>query len=225
MTMKEKSNDAIGLPLSRSVLRVLRDAGIFAYSRVTVERQELAQRYVVRGIESGGALGDLGRYVTFANELGAPIEHLHPVESIAVNGVHAVVIAPSFVRVEMIRKGRTYDLMITRHAPGQPKDGSSPRLESEVLFRGYHGRLELDLSGKDKSQAGSVEPTFYSLAGEAIAIPAEFRSVIRSITRAVNCRKCAHSHYVRAPKERQEQHGMRPATTPVSVQAPTEVPA
>jgi hypothetical protein len=40
-----------------------------------------------------------------------------------------------------------------------------------VLFRGVHGRLELDLSGRDKAQAGGVLPTFYSLSGEAIAIP------------------------------------------------------
>ena len=34
--------------------------------------------------------------------------------------------------------------------------------------------MELDLSGKDKAQAGNVVPTFYSLAGEAIAIPEKF---------------------------------------------------
>jgi hypothetical protein len=57
-------------------------------------------------------------------------------------------------------------LLITQHRPGEPIDGKRPFLETKMLFRGVHGRLELDLSGKDKSQAGAVAPTFYSLAGD-----------------------------------------------------------
>ena len=49
---------------------------------------------------------------------------------------------------------------------GKVSDGRRPPLETKVLFRGIHGRLELDLSGKDKNQAGAVLPTFYSLAGK-----------------------------------------------------------
>ena len=45
-------------------------------------------------------------------------------------------------------------------------NGQRPAMETEILFRGIHGRLELDLRGKDKAQAGRVAPTFYSLAGE-----------------------------------------------------------
>jgi hypothetical protein len=71
----------------------------------------LAKRYVVRGLESGGAVGDVGRYVSFAGEEGQPIEYLHPVETIGVNGVHAVVMAPGVVRIDMLRKGRTYELL------------------------------------------------------------------------------------------------------------------
>lgn len=32
---------------------------------------------MVRGVESGGAAGDIGRYVTFAKEVGQAIECLH----------------------------------------------------------------------------------------------------------------------------------------------------
>jgi hypothetical protein len=192
---------AMGLRLSRQALRVLKDRGIFAYSHVSLESQHLANRYVVRGLESGGAAGDVGRYVTFAGEEGQPIECLHPVEGVGVNGVHAVVVAPDLVRIDMLRKGRTYELLITRHRPNKVEDGQRPQLETTILFRGIHGRLELDLSGKDKAQAGAVMPTFYSRAGEEIAILKQFSQVVRSITKAVNCIGCSHCHYVRAPNK------------------------
>jgi len=53
-----------GLTLSRQVLKRLNSVGILAQSSVSLERQRLAGRYVVRGIESGGAVKDLGRYVS-----------------------------------------------------------------------------------------------------------------------------------------------------------------
>jgi hypothetical protein len=179
---------------------VLKDRGIFAHSPVSLEHQHLAKRYVVRGLESGGAVGDLGRYVTFAREDGQPIECLHPVEAIGVNGPHAVVVAPVLVRIEMLRKSQTYELLITQHRPANASNGKRPALETKALFRGIHGRLELDLTGKDKNQAGAVLPTFYSLAGEEVTIPERFHEAIRAMTKAVNCIACSHSHFVRAPK-------------------------
>jgi len=191
----------VGLTLSRPELRVLRERGIFVRSAVSLEHQHLARRYVVRGLESGGAVGDLGRYVTFTRPDGQPIEYLHPVEAIGVNGLHAVVIAPALVRVEMLRKGRTYELLITQHRPSEVCEGKRPALESKVLFRGVHGRLELDLSGKDKSQSGAVEPTFYSMAGEEVIVPKRFQEAVRALTQAVNCIGCSHCHYATAPED------------------------
>jgi hypothetical protein len=191
--------DAMGLRLSRQALRILKERGIYAYSPVTLQHQDVANRYVVRGLESGGAAGDVGRYVSFAQEHGQAIECLHPVEAIGVNGVHAVVVAPVVVRLDMSRKGQTYELLITRHAPGKTGNGRRPQLETTVLFRGVHGRLELDLSGKDKAQAGVALPTFYSLAGEEITVPNQLADAIQSITKAVNCIGCSHCHYVRLP--------------------------
>jgi hypothetical protein len=188
--MKQKrSFDQVGLRLSRQALRVLKERGIFVQAAASLEHQHLAKRYVVRGVESGGAVGDIGRYVTFTQEDGQPIQCLHPVESIGVNGLHAVVVAPVLVRIEMLRKERTYELLITRHSPGKVRDGKRPELETNVLFRGIHGRLELDLSGKDKNHAGAVLPMFYSLAGE---------EVVQASTKAVNCTGCSHNHFVRA---------------------------
>ena len=200
---KNRATDAMGLRLPRQALRILNERGIFAQPAVSLQQQRLANRYVIRGVESGGAAGDVGRYVTFAQEDGNPVEYLHPVEAIGVNGLHAVVLAPVLVRLDMLRKGRTYELLISQHAAGKADNGRRPPLETKVLFRGVHGRLELDLAGRDKAQAGAVSPTFYSLAGEEIAIPAQFRQAICAITKAVNCAGCSHLHYVCAPsKER-----------------------
>jgi hypothetical protein len=165
-----------------------------------VEHQQLARRYVIRGLESGGSAGDAGRYVTFAAEDGQSLEYLHPVEAIGVNGLHAVVISTAILRADMLRKGRTYELLITRHSLNSVTDGQRPQLETGILFRGIHGRVELDLSGKDKAQAGNVVPTFYSLAGEVIAIPEKFMALVRATTKAVNCNGCTHSHYLRKPR-------------------------
>lgn len=197
---RQKFTGAAGLPLARRAVRMLKDRGIYAHCVVTVEHQQLAQRYVLRGLESGGSAGDVGRYVTFADADGQPLEYLHPVEAIGVNGLHAVVISAAFVRVDMLRKGRTYELLITRHSLNAVKEGRRPWLETGILFRGIHGRVELDLSGKDKAQAGNVVPTFYSLAGEVIAIPEKFLPLIRTTTKGVNCIGCTHAHYLRKPR-------------------------
>jgi hypothetical protein len=195
-----KSSDAPVLLLPRYVLAVLRERGIFAQPSVRVEHQHLARRYVVRGLESGGAVGDVGHYVTFASEQGQPLDYLHPVESISVNALHSVVLAPSLVRIEMLRKARTYELLITQHRPQSALDGKKPALESKTLFRGTHGRLELDLVGPDKNRAGSVLPTFYTMAGEPMGIPKRFRGAVRAVTEAVNCTGCSHCHYLRSAK-------------------------
>ena len=204
--MKQKRwLDQVGLRLSRQALRVLKERGIFVQAAVRLEHQHLAKRYVVRGLESGGAVGDVGRYVTFAQQDGQPIEWLHPVEAIGVNGLHAVVVEPELVRVEMLRKGQTYELLITQHRPGATNDEKRPPLETRLLFRGIHGRSDLDLSGKDKNKAGTVLPTFYSRAGEEVGIPKRFRPVVRAITQAVHCDGCFHCHYVRPPNKVEEQ--------------------
>lgn len=194
---KQKFTGIAGLPLPRRAVRVLRERGIFAHAIVSVEHQHLAERYVLRGLEAGGSTGDIGRYVTFAGIGGQPLECLHPIESIAVNGLHAIVIVPEVVRVDMARKDRTYELLITEHRLSSAENGTRPRLETEILFRGVHGRLELDLSRRDKAQAGKAIPSFYSFSGEPVTVPEKFLAVIRAATHGVNCIGCAHSHYVR----------------------------
>jgi hypothetical protein len=200
--MRQKRPLAVlGLRLSRQALRVLKERGIYAHAPVSLEHQHLAKRYVVRGLESGGAAGDVGRYVTFTQADGQPVQYLHPVDVIGVNGLHAVVVSPVLVRIEMLRKSETYELLITQHRAGVASDGKRPPLESKLLFRGIHGRLDLDLSGRDKDRAGAVLPMFYSLAGEELIIPRQFHEVLRAVTKAVNCEGCSHRHFVRAPQK------------------------
>jgi hypothetical protein len=121
-----KNRSFFGLALPEAARERLRRAGIFVQTVVTVEHQNLAQRYVVRGVESGGAVENFGHYVTFAAEDGSPLPYLCPVESLAVNGPHAVVVAPVLVRAEMLRAGNTYELLITRHHPDAKRNGKRP---------------------------------------------------------------------------------------------------
>src|SRR5260370_30611375 len=65
MPDKQDSLARRGLTLPKRVLRRLNEVGIFAQSQVSLEHQHLAKRYLVRGMESGGAVEDLGRDVTF----------------------------------------------------------------------------------------------------------------------------------------------------------------
>jgi hypothetical protein len=189
-----------GLTLSRRVLRRLNEVGIFAQSQVSLERQHLAKRYVVRGIESGGAVKDLGRYVTFCGPEGQSLPYLHPIDAIGVNGVHAVVVAPVLVRIELFRAGRTCQLLITKHEPGQTENGGRPPLENRVLFRGVNGLVDRDLlrAGGDLA-GGPVMPEFWSRGGEVVGVPAIFAAAVGAATKGANCVGCAHSHYLVTP--------------------------
>ncbi len=104
----------------------------------------MAKRYVVHGTESGGAVRELGRYVTFAGVEGEPIAHLHPIDSLKANGAHAVVVAPMLVKVDMFRFGRTCQLLIVKHEPLVEAPGKRPELKNTVLFRGVDGYLGLE---------------------------------------------------------------------------------
>src|SRR6266478_3137046 len=189
-----------GLTLPRRALRRLAEAGVSAQPQVSLEHQHLAQRYVVRGIESGGAVKQIGRYVTFCGSDGEPLPYLHPIDAIAVNGVHAVVVAPVLVRIELFRAGRTCQLLITKHEPGKAENGRRPPLENSVLFRGVNGLVDLDLLRLGSDLAGrSVTPEFWSRAGEMLGIPAVFAAAIGAATKGANCVGCSHSHYLVTP--------------------------
>lgn len=181
-----------GLTLSKNVLRRLNTVGIVAQPQVSLEHQNLARRYVVRGIESGGAVKEIGRYVTYSGLNGEPLAYLHPLDAIGVNGVHAVVVAPVLVRIELFRVGRTCQLLITRHEPAPTQDGKRPALENTMLFRGVNGCLDLDLVTREESTL----PRFWSRAGEERIVPASFAAAVRAAVKGASCIGCAHAHYL-----------------------------
>ena len=200
MPDKQDSLARRGLTLSRRVLRRLNEFGIFAQSQVSLEHQHLARRYVVRGIESGGAVKDLGRYVTYCGLEGEPLPYLHPIDAIGVNEVHAVVVAAILVRIELFRTGRTCQLLITKHEAGAVEHGRRPPLENRVLFRGVNGIVDPELLRADAELAGrSVMPEFCSRAGEALGIPPVFVAAVAAATKGVCCIGCSHSHYLVTP--------------------------
>jgi hypothetical protein len=186
-----------GLRLPPVTLKQLRNAGIYCQPSVSIEHQHLARKYVLRGVESGGAVADLGAYSSFVDEPGTMLPWLQRVDSIGVNGVHAIVIAPTLLRVEMVRIQRTYDLLITRHSLSVSSAGQRPRLESSILFYGRRGSLELELWGKDAGFRGAVCPVFYSRSGEVVAIPNEFQDAVSRVSSAVCCVGCRHCHLLR----------------------------
>ncbi len=183
-----------GLRLPAITLKGLHAAGIYCQPSVSIEHQHLAGRYVLRGVESGGAVADLGAYCSFGNESGNRISWLQRVDSIAVNGVHAVVVAPGLVRLQIVRVRHTYDLLITKHVLAVVDGAKRPTLQSSIVFYGRRGTLEMDLCGKDSGFCGAVRPLFLSRSGEPAIVPAVFEDSVTRITAAASCIGCRHPH-------------------------------
>ena len=160
----------------------LRKVGIYGQPQLSLEHQGRAKRYVVRGVESGGATAEVGYYVSFAGENGEAMSWLQTLDSLTVNGPHAVVIAPVLTRIEMLRIATTYELCITRHRPVAVEVGHRPKLRAEELFRGAQGYLALELWGKDKDLSGCVRPQFFTRSGEEIELPAGFAEAVKAVT-------------------------------------------
>jgi hypothetical protein len=184
-----------GLALPASVLKALQKRGIYCTPGVSLEHQHLAKRYVLRGVESGGAVSDMGRACAFVSPVGEPLPWLQSLDSIAVNGRHAIFLAERLVRVEMLRTVRTCELAITFHTLSSMPGRNRPEVASTLLFRGRDGVLPIDL-WKDEHYAlrGKLTPIFYDRAGELLASPPLFEEVIRKVTIAVCCVGCKHAH-------------------------------
>ncbi len=183
-----------GLRFPAITLKCLQTAGIYCQPSVSIEHQHLAKKYVLRGVESGGAVAEVGAYASFVDEQGNALPWLQRVDSIGVNGVHAIVVAPVLIRVQMLRIARTYDLLITRHQLAKSGDNQRPRLESSVLFYGRRGGLEMELWGKDNAFRGTVYPVFYTRSGERVALPNHLQDAATRMTAAVCCVGCRHCH-------------------------------
>jgi hypothetical protein len=184
-----------GLSLPASVLRAIQKRGIYCDPNISIEHQHLAKRYVLRGVESGGAVVDMGRVCAYLSSDGNPLPWLQSIDSIAVNGRHAIILAESLVRIEMLRTLRTYQLVMTRHDLSVSAGSTRPEISSRLLFRGEDGVLPFDLwTEEQKTIRGQLAPTFYSRSGEVIHLPERFETAIRKMTGAVCCVGCRHTH-------------------------------
>jgi len=189
-----------GLSLPSQTLRALEKRGIYCQPSVSIEHQHLARRYVLRGIESGGAVADMGRYCAYLDVDGNPVTCLQQIDSISGNGRHAIVIAPELVRIEMLRIGHTYELAVTQLWLKSEEGHTRPAIVTAPLFRSHQGTLAVELwNAESKSLRGTIAPLFYTAAGEVLDLPERFDEAIRNISGAVACPGCKHTHVAAAP--------------------------
>lgn len=184
-----------GLSLPEGVLKALRKRGIYCVPGVSIEHQHLGKRYVLRGVESGGAVSDMGRACAFVASNGAPLPWLQSLQSLAVNGRHAIFLAESFVRLELLRSLKSYELVITSHALLPAITNKRPEAVCKLIFHGKDGLLPFDLwKEKHRDLRGKVTPMFYDRGGEVIHLPIQYEDAIRKLTLAVCCLGCRHTH-------------------------------
>jgi hypothetical protein len=181
------TREAARLILPKPMLRQLESGGIFCQAWVTAERQTRADRWVLRGVESAGATKEVGRYISFFSSDGKRLAWLQRMDRIGSNGVHAVVVAPELVSVEMARVGQTYQLLIVRHRLGRMQK-RRPEIESTVLFRGIDGHLP------DPLRAQGLAPEFFTRSGEIKPIPVTFVEAARQVAAGAVCVQCKHCH-------------------------------
>jgi hypothetical protein len=194
-----------GLALPANVLKALQKRGIYCTPGISLEHQHLANRYVLRGVESGGAVSDMGRACAFVAEDGSPLPWLQCIDSIAVNGRHAISLAENMVRLEMLRSARTCELAITLLTLSRVPERGRPQIASTALFRGRDGVLAVDLWKEEyRPLRGKLTPIFYSRSGEVLPLPQRFEKAIREITAASCCVGCKHTH-VGVPSAAKEQ--------------------
>lgn len=177
------------------MLNALDKRGIYCQPAVSLEHQHLANRYVLRGVESGGAVTDIGRASAFVAPDGSPLPWLQRIDSLGVNGRHAIYIAENLVRLEMLRVGQTCELVLTSHTLSCPPGRTRPDTCSELIFHGRDGSLPRDSrKGQRRALFGDLVPVFYSRSGETLKLPEAFEMAIKNITACVCCVGCKHAH-------------------------------
>jgi hypothetical protein len=199
MKTHEKRLAEWGLSLDMHTRERLKAARIYAKSSVKRVYQDLAKRYVIRGEESGGATPEIGRYVTFADVAGKPLPYVQLVESLGGNGRHAIIVAPVLLRIELLRVktpvGTICQLLVTKHQLVQKRAATRPEWQSDVVFRGVDGVVEIDLPRKRRALIERVLPRFLSQAGEEREIPGWLQDGVAAATNGACCIGCSHAHY------------------------------
>jgi hypothetical protein len=183
-----------GLRLPPIALKGLQRAGIYCQPSISIEFQQQAGSYVIRGVESGGAVPELGMYCAFSDVRGGPLITVQSVATVAVNGFHAGVLSPELVRIEIFRSEQHCELLLTQHTLVSKEGKTRPALSSSVIFHSAHGHLEWELWGKDSRLQGMVAPNFYSRSGEQVLPPDCFHDAVLRATAGACCVGCRHAH-------------------------------
>jgi hypothetical protein len=189
-----------GLRLPALALKGLRQAGIHCDPSVSIQHQGHAQSYVIRGVESGGAVQEMGLYCSFVRTDGSPLTWLQKVQSVGRNGLHAVVIAPELLRVQIFRNQQTYQLLITQHHLETVQGSRRPALLNNIVFHGINGTLDQNVDHMES--AGSPQmPVFRTRSGELLPVSRELQWVLARLTVAVSCVGCKHCHLLEADQK------------------------
>lgn len=189
-----------GLRLPALALKRLRESGIYCDPSVSIQHQNNAQRYVIRGVESGGAVEEIGAYCSFVGFDGCALPLLQKIQSVGRNGLHAVVVAPEFVRLQMFRNEQTYQLLITRHHLESAPELKRPMLVNKILFHGIHGTPEPETKMSDLKPTDTQIPIFRNRAGDVLPVPEELGWTIEKLAAATACFGCRHCHLLNAQK-------------------------
>jgi len=179
---------SVRLVLPKMMVRKLEGAGVYCQTWVTAEKQVRSDRWVLRGVESGGSAREVGRYISFFSPDGRRLPWLQKMDRVGSNGVHAVLVGAELVSVEMARIERTYELLIVRYALGAPGPTKKPPIISTVVFRGIDGQLSEELRKQ------GLAPEYFSRSGEVRPIPEAFCDAVKLVTAGVSCLNCRHSH-------------------------------
>lgn len=183
-----------GLRLPPVALKRLQSAGIYCQPAISIEFQQGTQRYVIRGVESGGAVAPIGAYCGFVDNVGSSLNDFQTVNTVGVNGLHGITRSPSLVRVQMFRAATTYELLVTRHDLAPVEGKGRPSLHNSIVFHGRHGTLDMELWGKQRQLRGIVAAVFYSRNGGQVTAPDRFHDAILRATAGVCCVGCRHPH-------------------------------
>ena len=138
-----------GLTFTPAVINRLRKVAIYGQPQLSLEHQGRAKRYVVRGVESGGATEEVGYYVTFAGENGEALPWLQTIDSLAVNGPHAVVIAQVITRMCSASQERT-NSALPAIVPAKWKPGTVRNSMPKNCFAARMGTLRWNSGAKTR---------------------------------------------------------------------------
>jgi len=220
-----------GVSLPANVLAQLSNLGIYAQPALKKLRQPLRNRFVLVGEESGGAVVvrkgdmplDVGRYITFADEVGGPLPRIKLLVSLGGSGRHASVLAPVLLRIEIYRVNQICQLLVTRHEVEQSKPH---RVRNSIVCRGVDGTVDVERLRARLSGHAPALPKFLSAEFDGeLEIPLRLRAAIAAATVGSVCVRCSHSHFTidALPADSSEQTSAA-SLTPTNGNSPSSAP-